>query len=460
MATDLPAHAFGHTLAVTGRADAATDAAVTAVTRGGRSLVSVLANARHAALSAAGPSAGSAAGEVTEGGSAHAADLAEVAGALAASRPAVERCIVDLDSRHGLDRASLGRVLGLPATEAARRATAVGETWARELDPALVVWLGPGDCDQMAALLSDRGLGPESSVADALGAASTIADHEETCEMCADRRRARVSVRSLLANQRLPDPPVAVTAAASQARRRPAAAPPPIEVSRRPIAPRLLLAAAIVVVVASIGGVAAVMSSDRDGGDGAVDRLTQIHPAGSTLALSPELIDPSTSSLRLENTSQNEVRWQLQADVPWLELSPRSGRLAPGKGTVIAVRMTGRAPEGGLRATITASGSDGSTAGAIYTGTLERAPDVSASRTDCQVTATAEDDGRVVSATLRWSGAMSGQQPMARSDERWVGSLPAEDVDLEWWVEAVDDRGNPARSETQTLPAQSCPATP
>lgn len=484
MPTALAAHAFGHALAVLGREGPAVEAALTALRRGGRSRVAVLAHARHQALAAV--SAGEA-GDALAGAEAGrdeplaASDLTSVARALASTRPPIERAIADLDGRHGLDRAGLGRAMGLSPADAAARAAAVAHVWERELDPALLVWLGPGDCRDLAVLLSDRGLAPPPapedggedgvpaeepdpvdppSLAAAVEVAPAIAAHVEGCEVCRDRRRAMVSVRSLLTQEPLGPAPEAVRIAAAKARkRRPGPPPPPLEPGESRRMPRWAWAAAAVALAVGGAATAAALTSSGDqgpAGDDRVAQLTQVRESGSALVVTPEALDPSTDELRIVNTSGREITWRLSTDADWLDALPAQGRLAAGASTRVSVRLRDKAPEGDLRASITVSGDDGSTAGATYAGTFERPPEVSASREDCLAAAVIEDDGHVNAVTLHWEGGVTGQRSMVQRGDAWVGALPSEDAAITWYVEATDDRGNTARSPSHELPAATC----
>src|SRR5438105_7806505 len=168
VAGDLADQAFGHCFVVLGDRQQAEDAALVALRRAGRSRSSVLAHARYQALErAAGLDAPQADTPAPN-------DLLELAVLLAATRPAAERAVLDLRNR--LDRAELGRALGLPATAAADRADAIGEAWDRELDPLLMARLGPGDCLLLAAVLADADLAhPTLSGLTAIG--PSVASH-------------------------------------------------------------------------------------------------------------------------------------------------------------------------------------------------------------------------------------------------------------------------------------------
>src|SRR5947209_1014354 len=110
-------HAYSHCRAVIGPSPIAVDLAVTAVRRGGRSRLAALSFARAAALAEAEPAwaatlAAAFAAPVPT-------DVPDVAEALALTRPPLERAVVDLALRHGLDRGGLGRALGLAPAAAA-----------------------------------------------------------------------------------------------------------------------------------------------------------------------------------------------------------------------------------------------------------------------------------------------------------------------------------------------------
>src|SRR5688500_15431309 len=105
---DLADHAYGHAGAVLGPVEAAIEVATAAVRRGGRSRWAVLGHARDGVLLRAAEAAPADLDAPAPD------DLTELATALAATRPAIDRVVVDLEARHGLDRGSFARALGLP----------------------------------------------------------------------------------------------------------------------------------------------------------------------------------------------------------------------------------------------------------------------------------------------------------------------------------------------------------
>jgi hypothetical protein len=431
--------------------DAAGPPASVGLRKGGRSLVGVLAHARFEALrTAAGEALPDLAEEVP-------ADVGALAWALAATRPPVEVAIVDLDTRHGLRRVGLGRSLGLAPAAAATRATSVAAAWETDLDPALMAWMGPGECEDLAAVLD--GIDPGSTVADLLARAGAVAEHTEHCDVCADRRRAMVSVRSVLAQTPLPDAPDMLRLVDRRRIHRPIPPPPAIDPGPR----RWLawVAAGVAISVAIGAATAAIVSLSRRGSNAKaarIEALTKIPPAGSSLVLSPTTVAPGTAHLAIANRSSKPVDWTAQSDMPWLSLTPASGRLAPKASTTVTVTELRSAPEGSVRAEIRVSAGDGSTAAAEMAGDLERPPDVSASADGCTVTADAEDASDVTAVVLHWrvSTGVELTRAMAESDQGYVAPLPGGPDPLTWWATATDGRGNEARTPDAVLPPGTC----
>jgi hypothetical protein len=154
MATNAGDHAYGLCLAVLGDPASAEQCALEAMQRGGgRSRVAALAHARYGALAAVRSARAPGEDEDLNG-----IDLTELARLLSMARPPFERAIVDLQTRHRLDRAQFGRVLGMSPVSAATRAALVARTWSTELDPALLAFLGPGECPDLARTLIGTGL--------------------------------------------------------------------------------------------------------------------------------------------------------------------------------------------------------------------------------------------------------------------------------------------------------------
>lgn len=441
MASHVAASAFGHCLALVRDEETAARLAVVALRRGGPSLGAVLGHARHQALAVVGEAAPPAALAVSVGPS-------EVAWALAWTRPAIELALVDLGGRYRLGRAGLGLALRTTPSAAAARVAAVGRQWDAELDPALLAWMGPGECEELAAVLSGVSTGDPAALVDIAG---EVAGHATTCPACADRLRAMPSVRHLLNSTPLPIPPAEVAAAANGSRLQPPVPPPPIDPGHRRPRVRTLAAAVVVLVVSGVTAIAVLATRDRSGETAALQALTRLPLDASSLQLAPADLEPSTGEVSLANDSSEAVSWEAAADAQWLAVSPASGRLEPGDQQVLLLQ--GSPPEGEVRASVRVTGDDGSTTVAAVAGTVERPPDLGAAADGCTVTADVEDEANVA-LTLHWRDA-GGDHTAAMTEpveSKSSGGLPPATA-LTWWVSAIDGRGNQARTADVALPA-------
>ncbi|HZN15767.1 MAG TPA: hypothetical protein VFB78_15975 [Acidimicrobiales bacterium] len=430
--SDLADAAFAHCWVVLADPDAAAAAAIAALRRAGRSRPSVLAHARYQALESTGQPASPPADTPAPD------DLQDLAALLASTRPAAERAILDLRSR--LDRAGLGRALGLPAVAAAARADTIGDAWDRELDPLLIARLGPGDCPELAVLLADADLS-HPSLGDLTAIAPAVAAHVAACDACTDRQRAMVSVRALLSQRSAPDTPGAVREAARRSRRmRPAAPPPPIEPSRRRPLVIAAIVAGVIALVVGVAATAAAITGSRNDRAGRVAKLVHV-PAGADLALTVR-----RDVIEIANRSRRTLTWRATAEARWLQIRPHQGELRAGETRVLTTRVLTSSPEGRLRTTVTVTGDDGSAAAAAYQTTVERPPDLAASVDGCTVTATVEDVSGVSATTLYWKdGRGEHQAAMTATPAGYTTELP-ESTPLTWWVVAADTRGNQART--------------
>jgi len=468
MAADLASHAFGHALAVLGDPREAAKVAGAALARGSRSLTSILAHARHLALEAAPASTGS-------GPDPAPTDVTALAGALAATRPGVERAIVDLETRHGLDRAGLAQVLGLEPAAAARRATTVRATWEAALDPALLVRLGPGSCERLAELLAEGGLWhvspadepdappaapsvrPEASatVAQLLEIAPVVVRHASGCALCGDRLRAMVSVRDVLAQRPLEAPSLEVLASNRSRFRRPAPLPPSLEPRRR----RPRLSAPASVAAATVAVALGVFFARTDSKPSAVEALTRLPPGGTALRASPDSIGETDSrTVTLANHSDGAIAWSATSEASWLTVEPARAVLEARATTAVRLNIGEAAPEGFLRTSVSFVGNDGSTTAVRVAALRERAPGVDAQMKGCRVTSTVEDEVDLVGVSLNWTDAAGANRTsrLRLSSGRWIGDLPVSPSPVSWFVSAVDARGNEGRTPTNAVPPGTC----
>ena len=252
--------AFSHALAVLGDPVKAEKVAVSALRKGAHSRIAILAHARFMALDLArGADLEAKAVPV-------ASDLRLAAAQLAGTRPPLERAIVDLELRYGLDATSFARVLGVSADRAAERSAAVAAAWSDNLDPAMMAWLGPGSCPDLQVVLSNAGVWPRHSstgehssglaatgtdnraatlgpsieiepsillVRELLSVAPAVAAHTDVCEVCGQRLALLTPVRTVVGQSAPGSVPSQVTGAARAARRRLAGPLPPSIEPRR-----------------------------------------------------------------------------------------------------------------------------------------------------------------------------------------------------------------------------------
>ena len=364
-------------LAVTGwgsGAGAASEAAAAALRRGGWSRTMVLGHGAREAARAASADPGGPGPEAP-------GPPGPTARWLAGCRPAGERAVLHLADRAGLGGARLARALGVPEGEAAGALATAAAAWSAGLDPALMAWLGPGDCAGLAEILAGGrpgpageadGAGPDGAPSapgltarEARDLAPAVSTHVAGCPACADRLRAMVSVRDLLAREPAPPAPPGLRSLARISRARP---PTPLDRPVRAARPRRPALAAGVIGLAAAGAGAVVYLAWPAAGPpspaGAADAaLSRLPPGGSVLVLDP----PATGRtlLHLSDVGRRSVTWQAATTAAWLQVAPATGRLVPGQSVQLDLNVVG-APVAGLRATVTVNGSDGSVAAATY----------------------------------------------------------------------------------------------
>ncbi|HUP87027.1 MAG TPA: hypothetical protein VM143_15340 [Acidimicrobiales bacterium] len=484
---DLADHAFAHTCAVLGPGPDAEEAAMIAVRRGGRSRSAVLGHARVGALLRASPV------ESSDLDAPAPEDLTQLASALVALRPALERSIADLDGRHDLDRGGFARALGLRVGPAGARAAAVFADWQQQLDPVLLARLGPAGCDGLAVALAAPDAADDadptrplrSSLKDPAGnsdvdgaeepwrpgpltlrellqLAPAVADHAAGCAACGDRLRSMVSVRTLLGQRPIDGlAPPSVRAVAAPSRLRRPTVPPPLDpepAARRWLRPVSTVAAALLIATAG-GGIAAALRHDTHD-DRQVEALTRVPVAGSALSVDPPSLDGTTPPpVVLANRADRAVEWAAEADVAWLRVTPSEGTLEPGAKTALRIGVTPEAPEGDVHGSVRVTGTDGSITVVRLAATVERPPNVAATALGCEVAATVDDDGEVRAVELHWRETGGSERVVAlpADDAMYSGVLPNATAPMTWWVTASDARGNAARTPDENLSPGSCP---
>jgi len=195
--------------------------------------------------------------------------------------------------------------------------------------------------------------------------------------------------------------------------------------------------------------------------------------APASLAASPARVDlgavGTAATVTVGNGGDESLSWTADPGVPWLRVSPSSGRLDGGEEARLAVAATRDGlPEGEAtgRVDLLWDGPVRSVAVALR---VERVPGIgglSASPpqiftgpcvpTTTLTEATVTDESTIASVTLNWGGR---QVPMARRSGRWfarLGPVPTPGT-VPWTVVATDNRGNSASASGPAVRVLTCP---
>ncbi|MDP1793158.1 MAG: hypothetical protein Q8K63_03380 [Acidimicrobiales bacterium] len=444
MAGDPAELAYGHALAMLGDPDAATEVATLALRRAGRTRGLVLAHARQEAVARATLD------EPVDVESLQTVvlDLPALAATLASTRPPEERAALDVRDRTGGNLAVLGESLGMRPRDAAQKCGEIAELWENNLDPALLAFSGPGECETLAALLDAAA---PDTVAKLLEVAPSVHAHVPDCTVCTDRIRAMASVRSFFSDKLIEVPASIREASAVNRTKRPSAPPAPLFGTSAPRGRRLAVpvrvaAAAVALVAVPLGfGIWDRGTSELD------DSLTKVATA-TGLRFEGE----AESGLRLRNDSARSVSYTLATSAQWLQLSPVEGRLAPGEAASIAATLSDDAPEGIASATIIVHTASGSTISQEFTWTVERAPELGTILDGCAVSVTVLDDGDLTSLVLHWRDVAEHALDISKDAEGYAAELRPDNGPVTYWVTASDTRGNAARTADQLINPGAC----
>lgn len=387
--------AYSHAHVITQNPTVAASIAAAALRRGAHSRLAVIAHARHQTLEHARRS------PVATTDGVAGPDLRALATQLANTRPAIERVIVDLELRYSLDHSSFARVLGLTNARASARSNSIAQTWSDTLDPAVMAWLGPGSCEELASILTQTRLWPRSSEAQVvssidntgpipllstgtedalpepksetpqtvsvvtisalLDASPIVHEHAQNCDVCNERLRMLTSVRSMIGQTPIEEVPSPVVEAAKTAYRRiPTPLPPSIEPHRIDVS-RLRIPAFAVAGIAVLALIGVLIVANRDDKPSQADRVADLvnRAPQSNLLATPSVITSGTRIASLANNSTAAVTWNATADVSWIRFNPSNGVVQPNK--TISIGITETVPTGDQSdATITITGNEGS----------------------------------------------------------------------------------------------------
>ncbi|MEY2474465.1 MAG: hypothetical protein QOK28_3794 [Actinomycetota bacterium] len=446
MAGDPAELAFGHALAMLGDPDAATDVATSALRRAGRARALVLAHARQQAVTrAADEEPIDVANLQTK-----VLDLPALAATLASTRPPEERAALDVRARTGGDLVALGDGLGMRPTAAADKCNEIADEWERSLDPALLAFSGPGDCEGLGHILDDAH--PET-VADLLAVGPAVYAHAQDCTLCGDRLRAMSPVRAFFSGGTAEVPDDVRAVGHANRRRRPAADPPPLFEMDAPRQRRWPVALAAVVAAALVASV--VVIATRDNGNDDVNALTKM-PVSNVLALDAPEVEGKVARVHLRNPTDRAVSYRAATSAEWAAVAPRTGRIPAHDAAVLTVTALDSAPEGDVAATLTVTTSSGGAMSRDLAWSLEHAPDLDATAQGCEVDVHVVEQGQLTSLVLHWRDATEHATDIAQSADGYKAQLAPEGQPITWWVTAVDDRGNQAQTPDQIIQSGAC----
>jgi len=452
MAGDPAELAYGHALAMLGDPEAGADVAITALRRAGRARRLVLAHARQQAVARAADY------DPVDIANLRLVmlDVAALAATLASTRSAEERAALDLRVRVGGDLAALGEALGMRPNDANDRTTAIAADWEQELDPAVLAFSGPGDCEGLAAILDDAS---SETVADLLAIAPTVAAHAQDCVACSDRMRAMNSVRSFFSAGTAEVPPPVRDASRVSRRLRPSAAPAPLY--GRAMGSRIRWRDAVtfrrVAVVAGllVAFVAIGIAIRPDDDSTSVATLTAARAADVTLT-PPAQTDSVNASIELRNATDRRTTYRAATSVDWLRVTPARGTLGPRAAQILTITALDSAPEGDNRATVTVTTVSGATTTRELVWHIDHAPDLAASANGCSVSVNVVEEGDLTSLVLHWLDTIEHQLDITHRPDGYEAMLEPEGHPITYWVTATDARGNVARTADQTIPADAC----
>ena len=412
--------------------------------------------------------------DLVEPGSGSPDELQRLARAATLLLDPVQRGVLDLAVRQGLEGEALSEALGVAPGLASVSVQAASDQAEHVIGAVLLARLGREDCPGLA----DAVLEGVGQPADKLAAA--VVEHGETCAACGDRRRALVPVSTLL-SQVPPTPAPAELKRSTDLRRRGGivrALRPPgppmawVATPRRWSGRRRLvagLAAAAVLVALAVG----ILWPRRSG------EIARTAAPGGRLVVEATPVDfgatGGQAEIRITNTGREPLVFEARASVPWLSFTRSEGTLDPGAAVVVSALLDrSRAPEGAADTDIRIQ-SNGGSAVVPVRAVVERAPEVSSvevtpqtvavrrcpGSTPAQVRAAVVEESGIGAVELHWArpGIAEQVSPMSNDGQAsYLGALGPFDTPgvVRWWVSAVDIRNNRADSAPQVLQVSGC----
>lgn len=194
-------------------------------------------------------------------------------------------------------------------------------------------------------------------------------------------------------------------------------------------------------------------------------------------ALSSTVVDlgaaNSAAKITLSNSGGNQLAWKAAPDAPWLKVDPPSGTLAGGKSQELTLAVNRVAlPEGDGRTQLKVSSADNLGEADVAVALREERPPAiinpraSATRiggygcpTVSTISATVRDESGPVKVILLGPGSQS--QNMQVNGETYTGRLGSgSGANFNWRIQATDSRGNTVTSPAQVIANADCVARP
>jgi hypothetical protein len=200
---------------------------------------------------------------------------------------------------------------------------------------------------------------------------------------------------------------------------------------------------------------------------------TTLPAAPANLAVSPARVDLGatgvTATLTLGNGGEKPLSWTAATSVPWLRVSPASGRLDGGERASVSVSASRDGlPEGDADGTV-ALDWDGPTRAVPVALSVERPPEIGGlaaspaqirvppcAPASTTVRATVSDESGLASVMLQVGRQ---QTPMTQRGSSWFATLgPVQSAGtVPWQVVATDTRGNTATASGPAVTVLPCP---
>jgi hypothetical protein len=407
-------------------------------------------------------------------------ELQRVARAATLLLDPVQRGCLDLALRQDLEGENLSEALGVAPGLASVSVQAAIDQSEHVIGAVLLTRVARAGCPGLAEIAATAVDTPAEKLA------AGVVEHEQLCDACGDRRRAMVTVTTLLANVPAATAPRALKRGGGPRRRgaivralRPPrrggggadAAVPAVARSERRGRRRLTVAAGAGAV--AILAAAAVLWPRHSG------EIDPTAAPGGQLTVNAAPVDfgatGDQAQFTIANTGREPLVFETRAAVGWISFIGGEGTLDPGASRLVSIVLDrSRVPEGAADSEVRVQSNGGSAAVPVRA-VVERAPDVSSvevtpqsvvarhcpGSTPAQVRAAVVEESGVGAVELHWTrqGTVEQVSPMSgETGARYLGALgPFETAgDVRWWISAVDIRDNRSASPPQILRVRSC----